>query len=811
MAVNERALMHYEQSIDVVGSSAVAKDSDVDRHGGKKVVDYGEDGLAVYDDGTKEEKKEIAEHEHEHGQDHQDHSESFNGHRDSMPRGPRSVGLDFSFPYAQHVYGLPEHTSPLSLPTTTQGSGASAEPRYSEPYRLYNLDVFEYELDQTMALYGHIPLLLAHGLVNGKGRTTGVFWFNPSETFVDIADGGSAGSPYKQSHWLSESGEIDFFLLPGPSPAAVYEQYTSLTGRQQLPPLFSLGYHQCRWNYRDEKDVATVEGMFEKLDYPVDVIWLDIEHTDGKRYFTWDKNVFPNPIEMQQNVTKHGRKMVTIVDPHIKRDDGYYVHREATAKGLYVKDKDGNDFDGWCWPGQSSYMDFTSPKVRQWWAEQFSLSRYQGSTLDLFTWNDMNEPSVFNGPEVSMQKDSLSVDGVEHREWHNLYGYYMQQATGMGLTQRSPPDSAPLRPFVLTRAFWAGSQRFGAMWTGDNTAEWGHLKVAAPMLLSINLAGLSFAGADVGGFFGEPGPELFTRWYQAAAFTPFFRGHAHHDTKRREPWVFGDPYTQILREVAMTRYSLLPLWYTVFYEAYSTGLPAMRTMFSEFPDDVHTFAMDDQWMVGSSLLVKPATDAGQTSVDVYLPACKDTKTDGWYDLHTLARTAPSAPGQKVAVDAPLGKMPVFIRAGKVVPRKMRLRRSSKLMHYDPLTLVVAPNAAGSAEGLLYLDDEFTLAHEQSGHFVHRRFRFENNVFRSEAAGDVTSVGGVVKSSGAYKPPNTVERIEIAGQDKAPTKVTLKTGATETSLEAFYDPARKVITIKKPDCNVADDFSITMVF
>lgn len=228
---------------------------------------------------------EHADHEH-HGHDHEDFSESFNGHTDTRPRGPRSVGLDFSFPFAQHVYGLPEHTSPLSLPTTAQGTGATASPHYTEPYRLYNLDVFEYELDQTMALYGHIPLLLAHGLVNGKGRTTGVFWFNPSETFVDIADGGSASAPYKQSHWLSESGEIDFFLLPGPSPAAVYAQYTRLTGRQQLPPLFALGYHQCRWNYRDEKDVATVEGMFEKLDYPVDVIWLDIEHTDGKRYFT---------------------------------------------------------------------------------------------------------------------------------------------------------------------------------------------------------------------------------------------------------------------------------------------------------------------------------------------------------------------------------------------------------------------------------------------------------------------------------------------------------------------------------------------
>ncbi len=247
---------------------------------------------------------------------------------------------------------------------------------------------------------------------------------------------------------------------------------------------------------------------------------------------------------MQKNITRVGRKMVTIIDPHIKRDDNFHIHKEATAKGLYIKDKTGKDFDGWCWPGSSSYLDFTNPKVRQWWAEQFTFDKYVGSTLELFTWNDMNEPSVFNGPEVSMQKDARNLDGIEHREWHNLYGIYMQMATAQGQLYRCSTEefSKKLRPFVLTRAFWAGSQRFGAMWTGDNTADWGHLKIAAPMLLSINLGGLSFAGADVGGFFGEPSAELFTRWYQAGAFTPFFRGHAHHDTKRRVSKIFTCVY-----------------------------------------------------------------------------------------------------------------------------------------------------------------------------------------------------------------------------------------------------------------------------
>jgi alpha 1,3-glucosidase len=569
--------------------------------------------------------------------------------------------------------------------------------------------------------------------------------------------------------------------------------------------MFSLGYHQCRWNYRDEKDVAAVEGMFEQLDYPVDVIWLDIEHTDGKRYFTWDKLVFPSPIEMQQNVSKHGRKMVTIVDPHIKRDNNYAIHTEATQKQLYIKSPDGNsDFDGWCWPGSSSYLDFTSKVVREWWAGRFSLDKYIGSTMDLFTWNDMNEPSVFNGPEVSMPKDAKNLAGVEHREWHNLYGLYMQQATQEGHIIRSPDSSndptLKQRPFVLTRAFWAGSQRFGAMWTGDNTATWGHLKIAAPMLLSINLAGLSFAGADVGGFFGEPGNELFTRWYQAGSFTPFFRGHAHHDTKRREPWVFGEPYTTILRNAAMVRYSLLPLWYTTFYKAYTEGTPVMRTMFTEFPDDVATFKLDDQWMVGSTLLVKPVTDINKNTIDVYLPGPND-----WFDLTTLKAYSPSNPSTKTSIEAPLDKIPVFIRGGEILSRKMRLRRSSKLMFFDPFTITIAPDNAGNAVGSLYMDDEISLAHETNHYYAYRSFSYSNGVLRCSKA--IGSIG-----DDTYDPINTIERIEIAGQNRVPKRVVLKdNNNNEIPIMFFHDPTMRIITLKKPDIKVVDNWSISLEF
>jgi len=563
-----------ELEIDMFGESTNAdKEEEEDRHGGKEIVGYWEDGLAIYADGTREERQDVETLDTASNAkgdfDTKDMwEEKFGSHVDSKPHGPMSVGMELTFPSSKHLFGLPEHASSTQLKTT---KGADGVRHYNEPYRLYNLDVFEYELDETMALYGHVPFIVSQSMATG---TVGAFWFNPTETFVDIEDDGVEGGATK-AHFISESGIIDLFLLPGPDPATMYAQYARLTGRMPLPPMFSLGYHQCRWNYRDEADVYQVHSKFEELDYPYDVLWLDIEHTDGKRYFTWDRKAFPNPKEMQKKLGSDGRRMVTIIDPHIKRDNNYYIHKEATALGLYIKDKKSeNDFDGWCWPGSSSYLDFTTEKVRDWWAEQFQYNKYVESTPELFTWNDMNEPSVFNGPEVSMQKDLLNLNKCEHREWHNLYGMLFHRSTSEGLIKRNKGEN--VRPFVLSRAFFAGSQRYGAIWTGDNEAKWSHLEIAAPMLLGLNVGALSFVGADVGGFFGNTDAELMTRWMQAGAYQPFFRGHAHHDAKRREPWMFGDETMVRLRRAAVARYALLPYWYTVFWQAGVTGMPVMR-------------------------------------------------------------------------------------------------------------------------------------------------------------------------------------------------------------------------------------------
>ncbi|XP_066107837.1 neutral alpha-glucosidase AB isoform X2 [Saccopteryx bilineata] len=714
--------------------------------------------------------------------------ETFKTHTDSKPYGPTSVGLDFSLPGMEHVYGIPEHADSLRLKVTEGG----------EPYRLYNLDVFQYELHNPMALYGAVPVLLAHS----PRRDLGVFWLNAAETWVDISSNtagktlfgkmldylqGSGETPQTDVRWMSESGIIDVFLLLGPSVSDVFRQYASLTGTQALPPLFSLGYHQSRWNYRDEADVLEVNQGFDEHSLPCDVIWLDIEHADGKRYFTWDPSRFPQPLTMLEQLASKRRKLVAIVDPHIKVDPGYRVHEELQNQGLYVKTRDGSDYEGWCWPGAASYPDFTNPAMRAWWASMFGFDKYKGSAPNLYVWNDMNEPSVFNGPEVTMLKDAQHYGGWEHRDLHNIYGFYVHMATADGLVQRS---GGVERPFVLSRAFFAGSQRYGAVWTGDNTAEWDHLKISIPMCLSMGLVGLSFCGADVGGFFKNPEPELLVRWYQMGAYQPFFRAHAHLDTGRREPWLLPSQYRDIIRDALGQRYSLLPFWYTLFYQAHREGIPVMRPLWVHYPQDVTTFSIDDQFLLGDALLVHPVSDSGAHGVQVYLPG----QGEVWYDTQSYQKH--HGP-QTLYLPVTLSSIPVFQRGGTIVPRWLRVRRSSDCMKDDPITLFVALSPQGTAQGELFLDDGHTFNYQTRHEFLLRRFSFSGNTLVSSSA----------DPKGHFETPVWIERVVIIGTGK-PAAVVLQTkGSPESRLSFQHDPETSVLILRKPGVNVASDWSI----
>ncbi|CAD7967325.1 unnamed protein product [Amoebophrya sp. A120] len=696
------------------------------------------------------------------------HAESFGSHHDPKPRGPASLGVDVTFVGdVGHVSGLPEHAAALLLKP------------FEEPYRLYNLDVFEYELNSPMALYGAVPMLW--GYERSLHTVSGVLWNNPSETFVKVegfADntswfgGGGSGDAARLSKgydtwWVSESGVLDLFLFPGPHAPAVSKQFHSLTGFAPMPPVFAIGKHQCRWNYVSEKDLLEVHDKFESYDIPYDVLWLDIEHTDGKRYFTWDKRHFPNPDSMTKRLSGHGRKLVTIVDPHIKATGDYSVYTNLKDMDLLTKKKtwqykdlapalspgeeeqlpmikdpsvtgppadwvtvkDGiwehpmipnpnykpqetirvldyqnspaTNFEGWCWPGQSVYPDFSNPDMRKFWAARFNTELYTGSTLDTYTWNDMNEPSVFNGPEVSAPRDAVHVHDVEHRDNHNLYGMYVQRATFEGHLEHKQGR----RPFVLSRSFFTGSHRYGAIWTGDNMAQWAHLKDSVAMVLSHALGGISFIGADVGGFFKNPEQELMVRWYQFGAIAyPFFRNHAHIETARREPWTLNKDNLSFVKAAVRLRYQLLPYYYTLFKDYTVTGKPVIQPLWYSFGKDPKVWEADKaefQILVGDALMTRVVAEPNMVESTVYLPNETPDKVTTWYCWYTKE---PLRGGGSYAFDV-RGNAALVAKGGSVVPTKFRQRRSAALMKQDPFTLNVFldPNTH-TATGKVYVDD-----------------------------------------------------------------------------------------------------------
>ncbi|XP_068109548.1 neutral alpha-glucosidase C isoform X2 [Hyperolius riggenbachi] len=714
--------------------------------------------------------------------------EKFGDFVDIKANGPSSLGLDFSLYGFENVYGLPEHADTHRLKDT----------RENEAYRLYNLDVFGYPVYSKMGIYGSVPLLLAHK----PSHTCGIFWLNASETLVEVNCKATLQSPLnlttpdikKQKaipkmdiRWMSESGIVDVFMLLGPSPQDVFSQYAQLTGTQSFPPLFSLGYHQCRWNYEDEADVEAVDSGFDEHDIPYDVIWLDIEHTDGKKYFTWDPVRFSDPVRMQEKLREKRRKLVVISDPHIKVDPTYSLYAEAKDKGYFVKDRKGQDFEGTCWPGVSSYVDFTNPVAREWYASQYSLDKYKDSTDILFVWNDMNEPSVFHAPEMTMPKDAVHHQGWEHRDLHNMYGFYQQMATSKGLIQRSGGKE---RAFVLTRSAFAGSQRYGAIWTGDNKAEWDYLKISVPMLLSLSVAGISFCGADVGGFIGDPEPELLIRWYQAGSFQPFFRGHAKIDTKRREPWLFGEDNTRLIRKAIQERYTLLPYWYLLFYKASRSAEPVMRPLWAEFSECQDALAVENQYMLGNALLVAPVLEPGVTSLDILFPGTGEY----WYNFRKYARIrGPSR--QEVTVT--MEEIPVFQRGGSIIPMQTTVGKSSAWMEDSPYELHVALDSKDLAVGELYVDDGHSMKYLHEYKYIHRRFTFSGNVLSSRSA----------DKEGQFSVDHILEKVLILGLKKSPSEVTVYCSGGQKTTEFIYNSQLCLLNLEKLALQVNSDWEI----
>jgi alpha 1,3-glucosidase len=409
---------------------------------------------------------------------------------------------------------------------------------------------------------------------------------------------------------------------------------------------------------------------------------------------------------VQETNASTNRKLVTIIDPHIKVESGYNVYDGALNDDLFVKNADGSVFEGPCWPGVSSYMDFLKPEARDYYASMHSYDNFQGSTSTIAgIWNDMNEPSVFDSSlEMTLPADSLHNGSVRHREIHNIYGLLHTMATHQGLLNR---DNGERRPFVLTRSHFAGSQRYAAIWTGDNTADWSYLLASFQECLNANLLGIVFCGADVAGFFNNPTDELYQRWYQAGAWLPFFRAHSNKDTSRREPYQMSEETQYIVRIAIRRRYQHLPQLYTLFYEHTRFGDPIIRPLFYHYPEDTNVYSIDNQILVGRDILVRPITEPGVQTVEIYFPG-------GEYEVWVPMTGSDVRKGTGWAtVNITNRDVPYYHRRGGAIIRKDRLKSNTADMVDDPYTVYWTVDRESQAHGTVYIDDGVSFKYRDS--------------------------------------------------------------------------------------------------
>jgi alpha-glucosidase len=511
-------------------------------------------------------------------------------------------------------------------------------------------------------------------------------------SFVDNGYRGSYEfSPTEEYRIHFRGGQYTEYIFAGPDMPAILTAYTWLTGRAAPPPLWSLGYHQCRWFVYTQDAVQRIAAEHRAYDIPCDSLWLDIEYMDGYRVFTWDAERFPDPPAMLANLAKQGFRVITIIDPGVKFDPGYAIFDAGLERDVFCRTEGGDVYLGQVWPGNTAFPDFVTEEGRAWWGE-LNAAHVQSGLAGI--WNDMNEPATGNIGSATMR---FGRGEHSHERFHNQYALLMAMATTAGLREQMPD----LRTFVLSRAGFAGIQRYAANWMGDNLARWDHLWVSMPMAAGFGLSGQAFVGADIGGFAGNTNPELFLRWMQYGVLTPFCRNHSELGNVDQYAWSFGDVIGEHVRAAVKLRYRLLPYLYACFLAAAETGAPVQRPLVFDYQYDGVVRDLDDEYLLGPDLLVAPVTAAGMTARQVYLPAGE------WYDWHTGEPVG----GQRFLTAAtPMEQIPLFARAGAVIPMWVEAPPSTLGFAPEVVELhLFVPSADGTTTSVLQEDDGLTFA------------------------------------------------------------------------------------------------------
>ena len=593
-------------------------------------------------------------------------------------------------------------------------------------------------------LYKNVPFYLELQ----QKTAHGIFFDNTFRSQFDFA----AERADVTSFW-AEGGEMNYYFLYGPTLLEVVQDYTRLTGPPELPPLWALGYHQCKWSYFPESQFRGLANGFRERQIPCDALYLDIDYMDGYRCFTWSPTHFPDPKKMVADLAADGFKTVVIIDPGIKIDPAYPVYQQGLENDFFCRRADGPLMRGSVWPGLCTFPDYTRPAVREWWAGLFKELIQDVGVKGV--WNDMNEPAVFEkGTFPADVRFDYDGQPASHARAHNVYGMQMARATNAGVRRFAYPD----RPFTITRSSYAGGQRYSSVWTGDNVASWEHLWLANIQCQRLSISGFSYVGSDIGGFIDTPDAELYVRWLALGAFHPFFRTHSSGDHGDQEPWSFGDAATDLARKFIELRYRLLPYMYTAFWQYAQFGTPMLRPLVFLDQNDTNTYLRMAEFSLGDHLLVCPITTPGADGRWMYLPF------GDWYYWWTDEL---KAGGAEVWASAGLDRIPLFVQAGAVVPLAPVMQYVGEKV-VEQLTLHVYFKH-GTAASVLYDDGGEGYAYQEAGQQTTRRFT---------VAGSAQGLLLTQEIEGPYLPTYATYQLVFHGLPFVPAQVVVDGQPTE---------------------------------
>ncbi|MEQ8476419.1 glycoside hydrolase family 31 protein [Fulvivirga sp.] len=528
----------------------------------------------------------------------------------------------------ERFIGLGEKTGPLD--------------RRGQGYEHWNTDSFAYGSEQD-PLYCSTPFYI--GLHNNLAY--GIYLDNSHKSFVNFG-----ASNDRFSSFSVDAGDMDYYFIHDNNVEGIIKKYAHLTGTTPLPPLWSIGYQQCRYSYYPDVEVERIAKTFRQKNIPADVIVLDIHYMEQYKIFTWDNKKFSKPAELVQHLKELGFHVVVMCDPGIKIEDGYTAYESGKQNDVFIKYPDGTNYSGTVWPGLCHFPDFTKASTRDWWEE--NLKSYTEIGVDGF-WNDMNEIATWG--QMLPELIEFDFDGEKDtaRKGRNIYGFQMSRATFEG-TKAGLENK---RPFNLTRAGFSGIQRYAAVWTGDNVASDEHMMLGVRLVNSMGLAGIAFAGYDVGGFVGNASEHLFARWAQIGSFSPFFRGHSMINSRDSEPWAYGEQVEEISTNFIRLRYKLMPYIYSLFFEASVSGMPLQRSLAINYSFDhnVYSGLYQNQYLFGPSIMVAPL-ESDKTLTKVYLPEGE------WYEMFNDQKFEGN---QEMIIECGIEKLPVFIKSSSIIP------------------------------------------------------------------------------------------------------------------------------------------------